>query len=667
MADLLGALVLALILFAPLPLCVAFAGAHLEPRGTARSHYALVVAVAWVSVQLCLALALGMLGRLMLFHVVVAECVLLVAGAGAVVRSRHRLAPLARAWRPWLGTELLLVIGLAAVGARLVYSVLTTPVRDGDSLFYHLPAVANWYRTAGLGMLGWRDVDYYPYHWELLALLFVLPFGSDLAIGLVQLLAWLLLGLAVYCTATLLGARPLHALVAAFLMMLQPLVLRHVRGTLQVDLAFAAAFMTTVYFVLAHAARSLHWSLIAVAAAWLAGVKTSGAPYLVVILFILALARMAAAWPESSRRWLDPQRPPVAVILLSLTMASMNAGFWYVRNLVTAGNPLGLVAVKGFGLTIFDGPMDPASLHRSTLAAVFDPLAGGDWAILLTQLVVNLGAPFIVLVAGATLLLVVAMQGEPPHGRWPPILVAVLLAGTVALYLMTPYTGDNGSYGWRVTPWIGQALRFALPATAILAVAAALGIASVVRSDLTVTGVAMAAGLVSLRGVATEVLLLAGGMWAWVHYRHRLPRAARHLAYGLVIALLVVGGFWCRPLKEARRARMFPVGQYLEQQVPAGERIGVFATSRAYLFFGSALQFDVALVPHGALEESHWVGWLQSRGIRFVGVGPAPEEWWLTTKELAWLESRSGRFERLYGADHRHEPVLYRLRPGAPG
>lgn len=666
MPDLLGGFLLALVLLAPLPLCVVFASAHLDPRRTARSHYALVVAAAWVSVQLCLALALGMLSRLTLLHAVVAEGALLVAGVGAVVRGRHRLAPLARAWQPPVGSERLLAIGLAAVGARLIYSVLATPVRDGDSLFYHLPAVANWYRTGDLGMLGWGDLDHYPYHWELLALLFVLPFGNDFAIGLVQLLAWLLLGLAVYCTATLLGARPFHSLLAAFLVMLQPLVLRHVGSTLQVDLAFAAAFMTTVYFVLAHAARDLHWSLIAVAAAWLAGVKTSGVPYLVLTLLILALARMTAAWPEASRRWLDPRRPAPAVILLSLALASMNAGFWYVRNLVTVGNPLGLVAVKGLGVTIFDGPIAPADLRRSTLAAVFDPLAGRDWTIFLTQLAANLGAPFIVLVAGA-ILLPVAMQGGRPDRRWPAILVAVLLAATVTLYLVTPYTGDNGSHGWQVTPWVGQALRFAFPATAILAVAAALGMAGLVRWDLAVTGVAMAAGFVSLRGGAAEVLLLVGGVWVWVHHRHRLPRAARHLAYGLAVVLLVIGGLWCRPLKEARRARMFPVGHYLDQQVPAGERIGLLATSRAYVFFGSALQFDVVLVPHGTLEESQWVRWLQSNGIRFLGVGPIPEEWWLTSRELAWLERSGGRFERLYGRDYRHEPVLYRLRPAVPG
>ena len=53
--------------------------------------------------------------------------------------------------------------------------------------------------------------------------------------------------------------------------------------------------------------------------------------------------------------------------------------------------------------------------------------------------------------------------------------VALLCLACTALYAATPFSGDNGSHGWQITTWIGQGLRYGLPALGLFATVAALG------------------------------------------------------------------------------------------------------------------------------------------------------------------------------------------------
>jgi hypothetical protein len=653
---------LGLVVVGPLPLGLVFALAHLGPRPTPRAQRAVLVATAWLSLQTFLALGLGLVHRLTPGHVLAAEALLLALGLLAVTRQRAALAVVWSSLR-WPGSaEGMILVCLVTVAAWLLHQTVTIPISEYDSLAYHLPAVASWYRSGTLDMLGQGSVDYYPYDFELVSLLFVLPFRGHFVVGLAQLLAWTLYGLAIHAMATRLGARPLHGLLAALLALTQPVVLHLVVDTLQVDLAFAAAVLIAVYVGMGYAARELHWSLLVLAGAWVVGAKASGFGYLGVIVLMIVIVRMRriAFGPATTED--ESRTPPTGVVVLSVVVAVVNAGFWYARNVMTAGNPLGLVGVKVFGIPILTGPMDASELGRSSLAAVFRVFELGDWVILLKALALNLGLPFALLAVGV-LMLAAGREGRPVW-RDPGAVVALALGGAcAALYASTPFSGDDvGTYGWRVTPWIGQALRYALPAAGMLAVAAALGMARLTRFDNGLAVVAMTAAVLALPRHRLAALLLFAVLSLAILRRYGLSRWSRRLVSCAAIPLLIATSFPLRNAKDAVYAQMFPVAAYVDHYIAPGEKIGLLVTNRAFTFFGTRLTADVVFVPTGDGDVSRWVQMLQARQVRFIGVGPILEDWWLSSDEIRWLDGGDRRFERVHGTDYRRGSVLYRLR-----
>ena len=365
-----GLLLIGFIIAPPLPLSLAFSFVHTAGRPAPPSHIAVIVAVAWLSIQTSVALMLGVVGRLTLGHVLVVDLLLCCLGVMTVVRCRIPLSIVRPVWH-LSRAEVAIVACVSSIGAWLLYQTAISPPSEYDTLAYRLPAVANWYRTATLDMLGQGNVDFYPYHFELLAAVFVLPLHDLFAIGLAADPCLVLFGLAIYVTARLLGARRLPALACALHPCVPPLVLRLATTTLQVDLAFAASFLLTLYLALASVFRRRHWSVAALSAAWLVGTKTSGLGYIWVLAVASVVARLTFADQLAAPATTGPRRPAIAVVLTSLLVCVINAGFWYGRNVMTSGNPLGPVGVTVLGLPILHGPMTASEHSRSSLAAVF--------------------------------------------------------------------------------------------------------------------------------------------------------------------------------------------------------------------------------------------------------------------------------------------------------
>lgn len=653
---------LAVIIIAPVPLSLAFSFAHSGSRPVPLSHSAVVVAVSWLSLQTSLSLVLGVLGRLTLGHVVLAELLLIGLGVLAVFRCGNHLLTIGTGRRRPSTAEAAIIACLATIAIWLLHDTAATPPTEYDSLAYHLPAIANWYRTAGLDMLGQGTVDYYPYNFELVALLFVLPFHGHFAVGLAQILAWSLFGLAIYATATILGAQPLHALVAALLVLIHPLVLRLASSTVQVDLAFAAAFVISIYAALAYVFRASHWSFVVLSSAWLAGVKTSGLVYLLLIVMTILIARRPFAGEVPARVVGELRRPARAVVILSVLMSLMNAGFWYGRNLMTSGNPLGLLKVTLFGFPILHGPVMASELSRSSLAAVFRIGDPGDWVILLKQLAVHFGTPSAVLVIATVMLVAVPSRTTPFWRDQAAVLILVLLILCTAAYIFTPFSGDDvGTYGWRITPWIGQALRYALPAVGVMGVAAALGMARVERFRAALAVIATSAGLLSLPHNRLPGLLSFVAVWWCISRRRPFARWSRHVLIYASVLVVIVSSLLLRNVKDAAYTRMFPAAAYIDRYVPDGEKIGLLVTNRASVFFGSRYTVDVTFVPHGDADQSRWVRALRALDVRFIGVGPIVEDWWLSSNEIRWLGDQEC-FEKVSGTDYRRGSVLYRVR-----
>jgi len=655
---------LTVIVMAPLPLSLASAMVYLRGRQAPLAG-GMIVGVTWLSVQTSLALTLGFFGRLTEPFILTAEAFLLVVGGVALARVGDKtLAPVRR---PRDVAQKGILIALVAVGLSVLYRALGTPIVDYDSLAYHLPAVANWYRTGSLDMLDQGSVSFYPYNFELLALLFVVPFRDQFAVGLTQLMAGCLFGLAISATAQRLGARPLHGLLASFLALSQPLTLRLAGDTLQVDLAFAAVFMSSVYFTLTCASGELHWSLLALSAALLVGTKASGFVYLGVLglVFVIARARRRT-WSTTS---LEAPRPSVAIVVVCVVGALVNGGFWYIRNAVRTGNPLGFVELKILGVSLLDGHIAAADLRRSTLAAILRPTEFVDWAVLSKQVAFQLG-PSLAALALAAAALIYMPRSERRLWHDPGALIALTLVLLCGLsYVYTPFSGDNGAHGWRVTAWVGQGLRFALPSVGALAVAAALGADRLGASDRLLTAMALAAGLLAFRRQAAVVAVLFALGWVSVEVFARMSRRLRGAVICATIAAALLGSLLVRAHKNATYVELFPVVRFIDQHVAPGERIGLLATNTASVFFGSRLTTDVIVLPHSQGDAAYWTAGVRNSNVRVVGVGPLPEEWWRGASELRWLESNAKDFEKIYGDDYERGSVLYRVQAngGVPG
>ena len=176
------------VLLGPVPTSLSFAGCG---SGSGAAERLLAALVAWCALQIAVAIVLAEGGSLRLGHLLVAEACLF--GLGSFLdrrfgRPRFRdLLPTTK-----LDPSTLAVVGaIGILGVDLGLRLVMQPLVEHDSIGYHLPAVARWLQVGGLAPLDIRrhsahypfrrQIAYYPYGWELLASLFVLPFGEDVS------------------------------------------------------------------------------------------------------------------------------------------------------------------------------------------------------------------------------------------------------------------------------------------------------------------------------------------------------------------------------------------------------------------------------------------------------------------------------------------------------
>jgi len=623
----------------------------------------LMVLVAWCIVQVCIALGLGTLGQLHLRAVLLAE----MAASTIILASpaaRRRLgalvaSPLSLAW-----PDRLVSLALGIVGLTLLVQLAVRPITDYDSLAYHLPRMAQWYQARalpvpelelGVGRFG-RQVSRYPFGWELLCTLFLLPFGEDFLVALPNLLAWLMLGVAIYLVAMEFGARRLLALTGAFLVLATPVARRSV-NTMHVDLSLAAFFMAGLYFAFSHRAGGslLDAALCIGAVGMLIGTKTSGPAYGAVL--------MATLFAPGRRRALA--RPIPAMSAVGFAALSILAGAsWYARNLIEVGNPLGYVRVALGNRTILPGFVEPAWLDGTTVGHLFDPTRARHWKILGGAVREQLGLPFVLIV----LLALGLLRPQPwvriaaHRGRVVGLLAVALATGL--LYCTTPFSGapwppPRGELG----PWSGQAIRYALPFLGVLGVLGALGgthlvarggLLAPISAVLVLTG-----AMTGTMALVTPVVLTAHAASGCVS---RLPRAARMMLCCALVAVLADGAYALRAKRDAARAREYGgVGEFLAEHASADRPVGCLLSHRSYLFYGKHFTTKVAYVAAGTEDRDAWVAHLRRDRIEMVAIGPLRPKW-RSRAEVAWLSDGSGPFVRVFGTDEMQEPVVYRLR-----
>jgi hypothetical protein len=219
---------------------------------------------------------------------------------------------------------------------------LTHPPVEYDSLTYHLFFPARWLQAHQISIIptpfGDQAPAYEPANGEMVFLWLMLPFHGDLLARAGQFPFYCLGSLAVYALARKLGSLPQHALYAGGLFLLARPVVEQAVGA-NVDLVFAAAFLTAVYFGLtaSETGRRSDILLWGISVGLCLGTKFLGVVY-APLLFLFVFRRRI-------RRQAVWALPGIAAL----------AAPWYVRNWVIAGSPVYPVSLAFAGLTLAPG------------------------------------------------------------------------------------------------------------------------------------------------------------------------------------------------------------------------------------------------------------------------------------------------------------------------
>ncbi len=696
----------ALVALGPVP--VALAVARLREREAGRESWSertLVFLLTWCLAQEALALVLLATGALTQAGVALGEAVWLLVGFATLTavhsRSHCSWSALAFPKVSLSATECLLVAAYATLCIYLAWTNVTTPINDYDSLAYHLPQMAEWFQRHGLASFAqFRDdqVGFYPYGWEAVCSLPLVATGRDTLATLPNMVTLAILALAVFHVAARIGARRVDAMFAALLLPCAPLVIDRANA-LQVDLPLAAFFLAG--FVAAWSwslTRSkVDCALVLACAGLAAGVKMSGLAYAAVLLALAAALRITYQGPKY-RPAVRAHRSAWAVAVGIAVAACFVGAFWYLLNIAHCGNPLGKVQVQLGEFTLFAGDPGLGSfVRRTTLAHLFDPASPHHWFILGREAFVRLGVPFFL-----SLPLAVAGFFSRRRERW---FVVAAIAATALLYWTTPYSGDGGDHGFQITPWAGQAFRYAFPCIALLAALAGAGTTRLgVRNRtiawlLAVVATSVVGRILFDRSVITSGIKPASRTGA-LHYAAALAIAAAAVAavalmwrlghaawgpkapdrepgwprvtgrWGFVLAsgALLAAGVAAPGIRERQRYQAYGAAYaFIAEKLPAGETVGYILSHRAYLLYGPDLARPVRWVPAGGDDLTTWVAALRSEGVCAVAVGPVLPEW-RRSRELAWLRAACGQFEPLSVEDLSQTMGLYRLKacPGAP-
>lgn len=455
-------------------------------------------------------------------------------------------------------------------------------VSDIDSTAFHLPVVARWIETGSV----WRLDDFvygwgfgaYPQTGNLLQTAVVLPWHDDFLLRAVGPVFLLLCAVGAYALATEIGARRAPAAAFAALVPMVPAAVGPGLANGQTDAIMAAGFIGGILFLARHArtARREELLLAGVGFGIAFGTKWYGPPEVLVVLLVWLVARLLA------RR--GARRPLYDVVLVAGGVAVVG-GFWLVRNLVEAGNPVFPKQVGAFGLTIFNGTPSVSDIAGG---AILDYAT--EWGVLRNfvwpQVVTNFSLAGALLIGGVVLAVVLAMLGRARGA----LTLAVGALAVLAVYTALPLT----AMGLEGEPLIGPAARYAIPGLLMAAAASAWAVS---RWRPTV--------------IAAEILVLAGLAHAVSRYDELSTQYAAVTSRQVAVTILGLGVVAAIAVALLRRR-------------PPMRRLAVAAVllAIASAVAGRKIQTDFDAVRYqGAGEPFDWIAAHSGDGIRVALAG----------------------------------------------
>ena len=252
---------------------------------------------------------------------------------------------------------------IAFVWLRSAVNQVRYTVIEADSMWYHLPMVAEWIRSGSI--LAGRHhpvlAKAYPGFRESVLTFLSLPRHTE-HLALLGIFELPLLALSVFALAAFFCSNQALAISAASYAVSAPVVATALM-TQKNDLSLGILFCVSLYFVL-HAMRKpvTEYALLGGSALGaLAATKFSGIIYVCGILPHLCCcgnkrchaSRNVAA---QARHW-----------AIMLGAAMLTGGRWYIRNIIAFRNPLYPAELKVGRWILFEGPMDRATFASQTL------------------------------------------------------------------------------------------------------------------------------------------------------------------------------------------------------------------------------------------------------------------------------------------------------------
>jgi hypothetical protein len=490
-----------------------------------------------------------------------------------------------------------------------------------DSLWYHMPYAVEFAKTHSVTGFDHTETVltnwFYPQNSELLHGIGILLTRRD-TLSLFINFGWLAVAfLAAWCVGRPYGRGPLCVAAAAIVLECHTLVVRE-PGAGKNDLVAAALILAAIAILVNASSRTgggrtlpVGWPLAAAGLAVGLAVGTK----LTAVAIAAALSVAVIALAPAGRRW--------AAGGWWFAAALAGGGYWYLRNLIAAGNPLPQAERLGpidlpHPETLQSGRPDHSILHYATDTGVwheyFAPGLHEAFGVLWPLVVIGVVAgPVIVLARGRDRVL----RG----------IGAVVLVGLLA-YLVTPL-GAAGAEGEPVGFAIN--IRFALPA--MLAGAALLPLAPWLegeRRQWIALAVLLAVLVVTDRAdavlrdpsrpfglmVAALAVLAPAALIFW--HSRRPARPAAVFAAGFAVLALVVAAVGYPVQRHYLGDRFGPGSEipgmgldsaYVWARGTADARIGLAGSTAGFLgygFYGTDLSNDVTYLgqsgPHGAFN-----------------------------------------------------------------
>jgi len=594
----------------------------------------------------------------------------------------------------------------------ILWQASITPIIDFDSLYYHLPNIAKMYQTGTLERASeFGQISFYPYNWELLSSLFIMPFRSDFQVVFPNLIAWLIVGLAIIIASDELGSSRIFSISTAVIVLSMPIIVNEI-DTVKVDLAFAAFFLASFCSSLLfnRTRSSVYVGLLLTTTGMTIGIKMSGFGYAILpaLILIILEIKMVIKKKHFQIRIRKFSRRDAILLLMGCLLCLILGTYWYIVNWIEIGNPLGYLQVKVFNFILFPGNSDLTAyfettypnikdiivhlqnlygdienfnsyIYKSTLANLFDPSDLNNWNILTNQLKENGGVPFLIifiqsfwLIAG----LLYPIHKSNNVKRSSIVLLLSLLIATWFLYCYTPFSGDNSSHNWKITVWIGQGLRYAFPFFGILGISAACGSSSIkfprdVQFILTIICATLLFQQTKSIYCISIILILLGIVRLIKLDISKLSHTKLYVNYAwvtFIILIIFIGAISVSFFVQKQRitlqeAEYGKVIEFIQTHSNPGDKIGYVLSFQSVLLYGKNFDREVVSIPSIIGDtQSDWVDKLKKEEVKIVAVGPLNRTKWESIREYKWLEDPNGPFDRIFGNEVLSEVVLYKIK-----